>query len=89
MNQALEQREFPPIDRERLLERLGFILPALLWLGDGGTSSLLLAAVVIGMAADRTEFYDELDIITPASHLARYQANRIALAKRSREGVAA
>ena len=28
MNQALEQREFPPIDRERLIERLGTILPA-------------------------------------------------------------
>jgi hypothetical protein len=67
----------------------GIILPVLLWLGDRGVSGGLLAAVVLGMAVDRAEFYGEIEVMTPGRHLAETEAAQVAMARRSREGVAA
>ena len=77
----------PVLTGVRLLA--GIVLPALLWLGERGVSDPLLAAVVLGAAIDRAEFYDEIDIMTPQRHLAETEATQVALARRSREGVAA
>ncbi len=46
---------------------LGFVLPATLWLGgEAALYWLAVVSVLAGEAVDRGEFYDELEVATPA-----------------------
>jgi Fe-S-cluster-containing dehydrogenase component/DMSO reductase anchor subunit len=60
---------------------VGLLLPAVAWLtlaGDGRTSTLILLAALIGETIDRAEFYDELEILTPARQMATDLSARVA-----------
>jgi len=50
---------------------VGLVLPALLWMMDGEASASVLVCVLLGEFADRLDFYDSLDIITPRRSMAR------------------
>jgi hypothetical protein len=49
---------------------VGLIVPAFLWLTDGGVSTTALVFVILGEFADRLDFYDSLDITTPRRSMA-------------------
>ena len=49
---------------------VGLIVPAFLWLTDGGVSTTALVFVILGESADRLDFYDSLDITTPRRSMA-------------------
>ncbi len=49
---------------------VGFIVPALLWVVDGGVSISALVCVLLGEFSDRLEFYDSLGITTPRRSMA-------------------
>ena len=49
---------------------VGLIVPAFLWLTDGGVSTTALVFVILGEFTDRLDFYDSLDITTPRRSMA-------------------
>jgi Fe-S-cluster-containing dehydrogenase component/DMSO reductase anchor subunit len=60
---------------------VGLLLPAAASLassGDGPTRTLILVAALVGELIDRAEFYDELEIMTPARQMADDLGARVA-----------
>jgi len=65
---------------------LAFVLPATLWLADEpGLRWLILGTVLIGEFLDRCEFYDELEVATPAGAM-RADLNRACRSGNELEG---
>jgi len=60
---------------------IGLLLPAIAWVAvpaSTRTSVLIIGAALLGELIDRAEFYDELEILTPARQMADDLKSRLA-----------
>ncbi|MBF8294242.1 MAG: hypothetical protein HW389_787 [Bacteroidetes bacterium] len=65
---------------------LGLVVPAVLWMSDGGATSLVAGFAVLGEFADRLDFYDSLYVTTPRRSMAMALRKNISSISSSRGG---
>lgn len=65
---------------------VGLVIPAVLWMSDGGATSLVAGFALLGEFADRLDFYDSLDVTTPRRTMAIALTKSISSIPSSRGG---